>query len=259
MFSKFDSSFDKRLQILNKVLQDLGFNNSKDFCASGEMYFIEKYISKFPSSICLDIGANRGDYSRMLLTGTKHLVAGIEPLPSMKIHLSILEQDYPNRFTHHDVAISDSEGEREIYFAESRSAHASFIQEMNELHYINNTSHLTVRTFTLSHLMNQITKESILKIVLVKIDTEGFEYAILKGAEAQLEAMKIPFIQIEYGLSQLIAGVTLLDFHKLLPHYVIYRLTPNSLLRVDPYHPISNLYYFSNYVFVHPTISHLID
>jgi FkbM family methyltransferase len=259
ILQKLDSNFEKRRQILNKVLQDIGFSNSRDFCASGELYFVKRYVSKFPQSVCLDVGANKGDYSRMILTESKHNVVGVEPLPYMKAQLDSLQQEYPTRFTHVEVAIAEDEKGAAIYYAESRSAHASLIQEMNELEYINNESQIHVRTIRLSTLIESISEKSNHGIILLKLDTEGFEYPILKGSEVALNAMSIPFIQIEFGLSQLISNVTLLNFHKLLPNYAIFRLTPNALLRIDPYDPISNLYYFSNYIFVHNSALHFID
>ena len=41
------------------------------------------------------------------------------------------------------------------------------------------------------------------KIDYLKIDTEGSEFKILRGAEKLLKEKKIFFIQFEYGLSEL--------------------------------------------------------
>jgi hypothetical protein len=65
---------------------------------------------------------------------------------------------------------------------------------------------------------------------LLKIDVEGHEASVLRGCQAILRSEAAPImIQLEYGLTYLAVGTTLLQIHDLLPGYSIGRLFPNHV------------------------------
>jgi hypothetical protein len=96
-----------------------------------------------------------------------------------------------------------------------------------------------------------------MKIDFIKIDTEGFEYEVLRGAEKILLDHKPKFIQIEFNWHQLIRNHTLYQLFKLVNSYDIFRILPygKKLILIDPSRPENNIYHLSNYVFIRSDIS----
>src|SRR5690606_22584286 len=86
-------------------------------------------------------------------------------------------------------------------------------------------------------------------IHFIKIDVEGFEMNVLKGAKTNIEKQNIKRIQVEHGsLQSIIAGTTLYGFTTLLHNYQCYHIKQNGIYKID-YAPINEIYYNSNYYF----------
>ena len=83
--------------ILNLALSALGYNNYRNSRESGEEFFIEKYLSKNNINLCFDIGANIGDYSKLILEKTKSKVICFEPLPHVFNELQENLSSYSDR------------------------------------------------------------------------------------------------------------------------------------------------------------------
>lgn len=84
-------------------------------------------------------------------------------------------------------------------------------------------------------------------IDFLKIDVEGFELSVLKGAKRMIEAKKIKYIQFEFNEMNVSSNVFMRDFIKILPNYHLYRMLPNALVPIDPYIPwLSEIFAFHN-------------
>jgi len=74
------------------------------------------------------------------------------------------------------------------------------------------------------------------KFDLLKIDTEGNEYKILRGAQKALSEGRIKAIQFEFSGINVVSRAFFKDFYDLLsPKYILYRLLPNSFLPIKKY------------------------
>ena len=58
------------------------------------------------------------------------------------------------------------------------------------------------------------------------------------------------FIEIEFNWHQLFRKTTLNYFSEQLPNYDVYQLTFDNWIQRDPKDPLTNIYYFSNFIFV---------
>jgi hypothetical protein len=115
---------------------------------------------------------------------------------------------------------------------------------------------MKVEVVTLDRFLETATGLDLRQIDLVKIDTEGYEYEVLLGARETIEKRKPKFIQIEYNWHQMFKAQSLFTLASLLPNYVVYQLLPHGtgLNRVDASKPESNIYHYSNFVFVRSDI-----
>ena len=76
------------------------------------------------------------------------------------------------------------------------------------------------------------------KIGLLKIDTEGHEFEVLKGAENLLKAGKIEMIHLEFNEMNVFSRVFFKDIWDYLPNYDLYRMLPDGLVHIKNYSPV---------------------
>jgi hypothetical protein len=83
----------------------------------------------------------------------------------------------------------------------------------------------------------------------MKIDTEGSEYEILKGARTMLSKNSIKIIQFEFNEMNVYSRVFFKDFVDLLKNYKLYRLMSHGLFPIKSYSPkLHEIFAFQNIV-----------
>ncbi len=100
-------------------------------------------------------------------------------------------------------------------------------------------------------------KHSVNQIDFIKIDTEGFEYEVLRGAQNVISQFRPQRIHIEFNWHQLFKVQTLFAFANLLQGYTPFQMLSDRLEKRDPKDSLSNVYQFSNFVFVRSDLEHL--
>lgn len=105
---------------------------------------------------------------------------------------------------------------------------------------------LKVKTYDLDSFCQEY---HISTIDFLKIDTEGSELDILKGAQQLLAAHKIKYIQFEYGGTYVDAKTTLKEVFTCLKsnNYLVFRIVPNVLIKINNWRDSLETYNYSNY------------
>ena len=170
-------------KFLTFVLHARGYDNYYNEKRTGEHQFLNNLKNTNPK-ICIDIGANIGDYSKYLLETTNASVYAFEPLPEIFNKLNNLTKNYPNRFFPINMVVGEINSELELNFDYDNSTLASFSSSVNEIDYVGavNKNKLLVPVITLDNFITQNFENTAVEIDLIKIDTEGFEYEVLIGA-----------------------------------------------------------------------------
>ena len=242
--------------ILLLALRARGFGNCCGIHATGEINFI-KLLAKHEPKLCIDIGANKGEYSLKLLEETNSNVIAFEPLPSAFSQLTKLKEEYSTRFEAYSCGIGSKKEKMALYFGKDDEL-GSFSTEVNQIDFIgnNNVNSLEVDVITLDHFYEKNLQEQYSSLDLLKIDTEGFEMEVLLGAQKTIKALRPKFIQIEFNIHQLYLSHSLLKLSELMQGYKAYQLLPHgtSLIYRDVKKPESNIYIYSNFVFVREDI-----
>ena len=252
----------KKMQFLNNIVLSLalnakGYKNYGSFKKTGEKNFINKINSDL--FFCIDIGANVGKYTKLLLTETKSKIISFEPLPLAFKDLQKIEQDNPERLKVYNYAIGEKDETLELNYSNEKSEKASFLENLNELSFYDfkNNQKIKTKVYCLDTFFlnnpNLLSKN----IDLVKIDTEGFEFEVLKGAKKMLEQNPPKYIQIEFNWHQLFKAQTIYNFSKFLHQYDLYQILPygNDLIKINPSRPESNIFHLTNFVYIRKDIS----
>jgi hypothetical protein len=84
----------------------------------------------------------------------------------------------------------------------------------------------------------------------LKIDTEGSELEVLKGAEKMLCNKKIDIIQFEFNSLNVISRVFLKDFYDILKDFSLYRINTNCLIPLPKYDTENEIFKYQNFLAV---------
>jgi len=247
---KFLLSFNTAL--LKLIIRFLGYNNHKNFYSSGEIHFLRNVCKEKPK-ICLDIGANVGKYSNYLLENSSTKVIAFEPLSKTFKKLIKIKKNYSDRFFIYNIGLGEKKTKKNIYYDKHNLQWANFNPEVNKIDYLkNNKKQIKCSIDTLDNFTKKNKKIIHSKIDLVKIDTEGFELEVLKGAEKTIKKFKPKYIQIEYNWHHLFKNINLYYFSRYLKDYDTYKILPFSkrLLKINTERPEHNYFNYSNIVFI---------
>lgn len=249
-----------RFYTFNKLLfecslRGIGILNYQTATLSGELCFLKQHLAKAPKeAIVFDVGANVENYSKMCYTMNPSIrLYAFEPHPANyeQLHVWALKQ------TENIVALNIGCGEEndvvKIYDYDNvnGSSHASLYQDVFEKIHHAQTKSLSVNLIRLDDFARE---KNIEQIFLLKIDVEGHELSVLRGAKNLIRNGNILSIQFEFGPMNMISRVFFQDFVDILPNYTFYRLLPDGMIPLKkpnkPYHLSHhhNIFAFQNIV-----------
>lgn len=218
-------------------LSGLGVLNYQNEFISGEVVFLKKYL-KGRKGALIDIGANCGNYVKMALEVNPGIrVYAFEPHP-------VTFEKLKNRFGGHknvtliNKGASNQEGRLKLYdYADNDgSTHASLYEGViKEIHASSKT---VAHEVDLVSLDKFVSESGIEEIALLKIDTEGNEFNVLKGASNLISSKKIKAIHFEFNEMNAVSRVFFKDMLELLKGYRCYRLLPHGMLEITKYSPL---------------------
>jgi FkbM family methyltransferase len=239
---------------LDLTLKAAGYKLSPALAESGEKRFIE-FLAKQKPKVCLDIGANRGNYSRLLLEHTNSKVISFEPLPMNAQSLREVSTKYKGRFEVHFCAIGNESTKTSLFYGANTEL-ASLMNNTQNIGFLNGNKYtIEVDMMTLDSFFN-FYHPKIKAIDLIKIDVEGFELEVLQGSKNTIKNLKPKFIQLEFNRHHLFSNTSIYQMSLVLNEYSLYQILPWGKLPVkrDPRKPESNVYRYSNFLFVRNNI-----
>lgn len=194
-----------------KFLWKVGYDISMFTPASHPLARRKQLFESYRIDTVLDIGANSGQFAQQMRSdlGFTHRIVSFEPLSTAFELLKANAKDDPD-WEVFNYAIGDTEEERDINI--SANSYSSSLLNMLPSHlksapdskYIGKE---TIAIKTLDSLFGDLCKTA--KNVYMKIDTQGFEGKVLKGAENSLP--HIDTVQMEMSLVPLYDGELLFN------------------------------------------------
>jgi len=164
---------------------------------------VKNYMGESP--VIIDVGANRGNYTDFALTLFPNAkVVLIEPNDMWIDELKRKYSDNKN-IDIFNTLISDHNGGETFYYFTNHNDQISSIYKRPVFHDLP----MKEMTKCCATIDNVISAMGYYHVDFVKVDTEGAEFKVLKGAVKSLAYKKIKFIQIEYGGTYPDAGITM--------------------------------------------------
>uniref|UniRef100_UPI00404887DD FkbM family methyltransferase n=1 Tax=Algoriphagus sp. TaxID=1872435 RepID=UPI00404887DD len=177
---------------IKNTLRKLGYDISKISVTSNSSLQLVKGFDFFDIDLVLDVGANVGQFANELRDfGYSHEIVSFEPLSSAHAKISNACKNDPKWRVHKRCAVGDIDGETLINI--SNNSVSSSVLPMTELHTNASvgSSYIGAETVELSRL-DTVGQEYIFKAknTFLKIDTQGFEWQVIEGAQGVLPQIK---------------------------------------------------------------------
>jgi len=219
---------------------------SNDPRTNGEYWLLGHVLNTIPGpGVLLDVGANRGDWTAHAL-GLARASRGVHVHafePSLATRAMLSARFAENAaVTVQPYALSDAVAEATFYSKEEGGG-------TNSLSPVSGVKQETVKVTTLDYFVQRSGLES---ITMAKIDTEGFDLLVLRGAEKALREGLIEVIQFEYNWRWLLNRASLRDVFELVSDkpYRLGKLVGETIELYDVWHFELDRYFENNYVLI---------
>jgi FkbM family methyltransferase len=235
-------------------LHGLGILNFETEQVSGELDFLAGAFATplgMEVPVVIDVGANVGEFSRavMKLCPSAMLFA-FEPHPKTFARLASAAAEA--KFEAINAGCGEAAGHLTLYDYEgntSGSQHASVYRAvLEDLHGARATS-LEIEVVTIDDFL---ASRGFTRVRLLKIDTEGHEASVLRGAALAIQNRVFDLIQFEFNSMNVASRTFFQDLVDLLPEYKLFRLLPNGAVRLHYDALRCEIFAFQNIVAVHP-------
>jgi FkbM family methyltransferase len=179
-------------------------------------------------AVVLDVGANKGLWSRALLAGAGQRLARLVAFEPSQHNWAEIEAIADPRLMLIRAAVSDQAGSAVLHMDEAGSGLASLLNRDLDHVGLAFGQREEVKTIRLDSICDEL---GIGRIDFLKLDIEGHELAALRGAEALLKRNAIRALSFEFGGANIDSRTYFRDFWTLLQRehgFTISRIVPGS-------------------------------
>ncbi|MBX2898805.1 MAG: FkbM family methyltransferase [Cyclobacteriaceae bacterium] len=226
------------------ALKGMNYGSANSPDDSGEAQLLTELAEELPREpVIFDVGANTGQYTRLLLkklSSLKPIIYLFEPDPDA--YAKLVNQFGDNKMIRlNNFALGEQIGIMQLYSYNKKGVEASLIKSHG--------AGQIERSVKVETIDNFCKYSGIEKIHFIKIDTEGYEISVIRGAIKMLDDNSIERIQLEHGsMNSIIIGSSLYQFMQILSRFKIFHIKQDGKFPLD-FEPRFEIYYNSNYYF----------
>ena len=231
-------------------MKGMNYGRASDYAHNGEPEVIRRVaaIVGTPSTVLFDVGANKGQFTNHIMDawlGMSYQLYAFEP---SKKTFEILQRSFPiSPFVHfYNVGFGEKPGLVELYYDHAGSGLASVYPRDLSHRQIDFSEHETIELTTLDIFCKE---NGIACIDFLKMDVEGHELAVLKGATQLLSEGKIKIIQFEFGGCNIDSRTFFRDYYNFFKDkFKLFRVLSNGLRPIEAYSEKLEVFQSANYV-----------
>lgn len=221
--------------------------NNSDIHTNGEYWLMSQQLPK--CDVVFDVGANIGNWTALALNVKPTLqVHCFEP--SLPAYQNLVNRGFPSGVKCNRLGLSSVQGERTLFVFEEGHGNNSLYRRYgleDGWQLPPQDKQEVVQMDTLEHYCEE---HDVAHIDFLKLDVEGHDLEVLKGATTLLNDGRIKMIQFEYGGCNIDSRVLLRDFFEFMAPYstTFYKLYPDRLQRVERYDQRLENFQYQNWV-----------
>lgn len=221
--------------------------NDGDMRANGELRFIQNALPK--CATIFDIGANVGDWSKLALEiNPKIDLHCFEP--SAPTFAMLKRNNFPPTVICNNFGLGSGPGEMQLHLSDNGSGTNSLYQRQGVDEAIGSQSR--TETIRLESVDRYCSEHKIASIDFMKMDVEGHELEVLKGASDLLKSRRIRIIQFEYGGCNIDSRVLLKDIWNIFSglNYSFFKIYPKELRKFNEYRQTLENFQYQNWTII---------
>lgn len=235
------------------ALNQVGILNSGSMEATGERYFLERYLPTRRDPVVFDVGACSGSYSstiRAISPSAK--IYAFEPHPGSFQRLEATLAGSGVTMVRTALGAENGTARFYDYADQNGTSHATLYEDIIQQIHKGESTAIDVSVRRLDDLLPDLGVEH---IDFLKVDTEGHELAVLRGAAKAIADGRVDAIQFEFNETHVISRTFFKDFWDFLPDYCFMRLLPRGVIMIQNYDPnFCEVFAFQNIVCVRKDI-----
>lgn len=233
----------------------MGIGAGSDVTSSGESVLVQKLRQRYrerDARLCVfDVGANKGQFLRLMQTGLPGIPVIFHVFEPAKVAFQVLQKNIQNlpHIYLNNIGLGKTSGQAELYYNKPGSGLASLSKrrlEHLDIHFD------LVETIQMTTLDEYCAQHAVKQIDLLKLDVEGYEFAVLQGGAETFRAGKVWALTFEFGGSNIDSRTYFQDFWYLLHDYGMksfFRITPSGYLSpIREYCEIHEQFRTTNYL-----------
>lgn len=199
-------------RLILKIINHLGYETSKINKEGTHFNRIIKLVDLIGIDLVIDVGANKGQFAQKIRQiGYKQKIISFEPLKEVYSELISNSLNDNNWEIYPMVAVGDSNSKIRINVSENLAS--SSVLEIQNEHIIAEKSSRYIKSYKVDQVrLDDLNFKTGFSSIFLKIDVQGYEFNVLRGAEDLLK--KIALLKIEISFTKLYQGTY--DWKKLI-------------------------------------------
>lgn len=231
-------------------LQGMNIGGGSETDSSGEknaLIYIKDKLKKSDQLVIFDVGANVGLYTILLneVFSEHSNIFSFEPSKKTFNKLG-LNTNHIKKRNLYNFGFGNSNTFSTLYYNQEESGLASVYERRLDHFNIKMDLKEEIEIKTIDSFCEE---NNIVQINFLKLDVEGHELSVLRGAKKMLNNHKIDFIQFEFGGCNIDSRTYFQDFYYLLnKDFYIYRIVKDGLYKIDNYKEMYEAFSTTNYL-----------
>ncbi len=244
-FSLIPPHNDLLLKFSQRYLDRHNGENNSNPVTNGEEYLLRQVLpSMRGGGVVFDVGANEGNWTSFVLSVQPALNMYLFE-PSLTTYEQCSQKIFPPSVHLNNFGLGEREETLQLNIVNPGSGMNSLYQRRG----VKAAEAFATEQIHMTTLDKYCVEHGIDHIHFMKVDVEGHELAVFRGAMRMLKARRIDMIQFEYGGCNLDARVYLLDIWEFLTQngFQIEKIFPDGPRPIDTYSQELENFRYSNY------------